>query len=107
MPGERTGGGFGDRLTNLVAARRSQLVLGLDPDPSRLWPRAVELPGGAEKPPAARAALAVAAHCTLAIEAVAEPAWESSCRPRASSAWERPGGRRWARSPSAPATTGY
>ncbi len=72
MPGERTGGGFGDRLTNLVAARRSQLVLGLDPDPSRLWPRAVELAGGAGRPPAARAALAVEAHCTLAIEAVAE-----------------------------------
>jgi orotidine-5'-phosphate decarboxylase len=58
-----------------VSARESQLVLGLDPDPSRLWPRAIELAGGAgdpPAPPAARAALAVAIHCTLAIEAVGE-----------------------------------
>jgi orotidine-5'-phosphate decarboxylase len=75
-------------------------VLGLDPDPARLWPRALELadratssgagsggktvggtssggtssggPGGPPVPPEARAALAVALHCTLAIEAVAE-----------------------------------
>jgi orotidine-5'-phosphate decarboxylase len=48
------------------------LVLGLDPDPARLWPRAIELAGGAGDPPAppqARAALAVAMHCSLAIEA--------------------------------------
>jgi orotidine-5'-phosphate decarboxylase len=58
-----------------VVARRSQLVLGLDPDPARLWPRAIELAGGPGDPPASpaqRAATAVAIHCTLAIEAVAE-----------------------------------
>jgi len=33
---------FGDRLTAGVAARESQIVLGLDPDPSRLWPEALE-----------------------------------------------------------------
>jgi orotidine-5'-phosphate decarboxylase len=63
---------FGDRLSKLVAKRGSQLVLGLDPDPARLWPRAIELAGGAGDPPAppqARAALAVAIHCSLAIEA--------------------------------------
>jgi orotidine-5'-phosphate decarboxylase len=63
---------FGDRLARVVEQRRSQLVLGLDPDPSRLWPRAIELAGGAgdpPAPPAARAAMAVAIHCSLAIEA--------------------------------------
>ena len=33
---------FGDRLAGAVAARESQVVLGLDPDPQRLWPGAVE-----------------------------------------------------------------
>jgi orotidine-5'-phosphate decarboxylase len=49
-------------------------VLGLDPDPARLWPRAIELAarGGEVGEPAARAARAVAAHCSLAIEATAE-----------------------------------
>jgi orotidine-5'-phosphate decarboxylase len=63
---------FGDRLNKRVAERQSQLVLGLDPDPARLWPRAIELAGGpGDSPgtPAARAAMAVAIHCTLAIEA--------------------------------------
>jgi orotidine-5'-phosphate decarboxylase len=58
-----------------VADRGSQLVLGLDPDPAQLWPRAIELASAADSPPvapAARAGLAVALHCTLAIEAVAE-----------------------------------
>ncbi len=66
---------FGDRLASAVVERASQLVLGLDPDPARLWPRAIELAGGAgdpPAPPAVRASLAVAIHCTLAIEAVAE-----------------------------------
>jgi orotidine-5'-phosphate decarboxylase len=31
---------FGDRLPTAVAARESQVVLGLDPDPARLWPSA-------------------------------------------------------------------
>lgn len=66
---------FGDRLHRRVVERRSQLVLGLDPDPMRLWPRAIELVGGmgpSADPPAARAARAVAAHCRLAIEAAGE-----------------------------------
>ena len=33
---------FGDRLAAAVAARESQIVLGIDPDPARLWPRALE-----------------------------------------------------------------
>jgi orotidine-5'-phosphate decarboxylase len=33
---------FGDRLAAAVAARESQIVLGIDPDPVRLWPAAVE-----------------------------------------------------------------
>jgi orotidine-5'-phosphate decarboxylase len=55
----------------LVERRRSQVVLGLDPDPVRLWPRALELAarGGS---PAERAGRAVAAHCRLAIEATAD-----------------------------------
>ncbi len=64
--------GFGDLLAGRVAERSSQIVLGLDPDPARLWPRAVELADRTSDPPAARAAFAVAAHCALAIEAVAE-----------------------------------
>jgi orotidine-5'-phosphate decarboxylase len=74
----------GDRLAERVLARRSQLVLGLDPDPVRLWPRALELattdpggregggggdgPGGAEGA-ADRAGRAVAAHCRLLVDA--------------------------------------
>src|SRR4051794_36048694 len=33
---------FGDRLATAVARRESQIVLGIDPDPVRLWPGAVE-----------------------------------------------------------------
>ena len=33
---------FGDRLMAAVAERESQIVLGIDPDPARLWPAAVE-----------------------------------------------------------------
>jgi orotidine-5'-phosphate decarboxylase len=66
---------FGDRVAREVAARQSQLVLGLDPDPDRLWPRAGELADAAAGSYAAageRAAHAVALHCALVIEAVAE-----------------------------------
>jgi orotidine-5'-phosphate decarboxylase len=66
---------FGDRLAGRVMRRQSQLVLGLDPDPALLWSHALELVGGvdvASAPPAVRAARAVAAHCSLVIEAVAE-----------------------------------
>ncbi len=47
-------------------------MLGLDPDPARLWPRALELAYLPNAPPAARAAFAVATHCQLAMEAVAD-----------------------------------
>ncbi len=59
---------FGDRLAALVAARESQIVLGLDPDPARLWPEALGQapPDG---PPARRAAAAVRAHCAALIDA--------------------------------------
>jgi orotidine-5'-phosphate decarboxylase len=50
-----------------VRERRSQLVLGLDPDPGRLWPTAAA-PGVAASP-AARAASAVVDHCRAVIEA--------------------------------------
>ena len=55
--------GFGDRLRRRVTERCSQLVLGFDPDPMRLWPRAIELVGGTgatSDPPADRAARAEA-----------------------------------------------
>ena len=58
-----------------VATRQSQLVLGLDPDPARLWPRATELSeasAGSAAAPQERAARAVEAHCSLAIEAAGE-----------------------------------
>jgi orotidine-5'-phosphate decarboxylase len=45
---------FGDRLAGLVEARETQIVLGLDPDPAKLWPQA----GGD-----------VAAHCRAVIDA--------------------------------------
>ena len=72
-PGHEGLTSFGDRLAERVAARRSQIVLGLDPDPARLWPDAVRraearLTAGE---PAVRAAIAVAAHCALVIEATA------------------------------------
>ena len=87
---------FGDRLATAVAARESQIVLGLDPDPARLWPAAAAgtslspatatptaatapetTTAGAATPlpldppatPRERAAAAVAAHCRAAIDA--------------------------------------
>jgi orotidine-5'-phosphate decarboxylase len=58
-----------------VAARGSQIVLGLDPDPGRLWPQALEWvdqSASSGQPAALRAAQAVTMHCALVIEAVAE-----------------------------------
>jgi orotidine-5'-phosphate decarboxylase len=60
-----------------VSERESQLVVGLDPDPNRLWPEAVERahavadqhPG-----PAATAAVAVLYHCRAVLDAVATAA---------------------------------
>jgi len=60
--------GFGERLTALVAARESQIVLGLDPDPARLWPEALER-APADGTPARRAAAAVREHCAALIDA--------------------------------------
>lgn len=65
---------FGDRVAHEVAARESQLVLGLDPDPGRLWPRAAELAtsaAGSSGSAGECAARAVAAHCALVLDAVA------------------------------------
>ncbi|MEJ7797689.1 MAG: orotidine-5'-phosphate decarboxylase [Solirubrobacteraceae bacterium] len=59
---------FGERLERLVAARESQIVLGLDPDPARLWPEALERAPAAGTP-AQRAAGAVRAQCAALIEA--------------------------------------
>ena len=57
-----------------MQARRSQIVLGLDPDPSMLWPAADEpAPGiSAEGSPAERAASAVLTHCKALIDATAD-----------------------------------
>jgi orotidine-5'-phosphate decarboxylase len=63
---------FGDRLASLVAERSSQIVLGLDPDPARLWPSALERAGASGGDPAERAAEAVRAHCLMVIEAAGE-----------------------------------
>jgi orotidine-5'-phosphate decarboxylase len=62
---------FGDRLAAAVAARESQIVLGLDPDPARLWPAGEDAGRQAPGGPADRAAAAVVAHCEAAIGAVA------------------------------------
>jgi orotidine-5'-phosphate decarboxylase len=59
---------FADRLAGAVRARGSQIVLGLDPDPARLWPEAVAQ-APAEGPPARRAAAALRAHCAALIDA--------------------------------------
>ena len=61
-------GRFADRLAALVAERESQIVLGLDPDPARVWPEALEAapPSG---DPAVRAAEVVVAHCSALIAA--------------------------------------
>ena len=86
-PGGHEFSGFGDRLAERVTARRSQIVLGLDPDPGRLWPDALRLAADrdtrassdaradsdtATESPAARAGRAVAAHCALVIQATSE-----------------------------------
>ena len=69
------GRGLGDRLAAQVARRGSQIVLGIDPDPARLWPRALELTGdggGDAGDAAQRAGRAVAAHCRLLLDAAGE-----------------------------------
>jgi orotidine-5'-phosphate decarboxylase len=59
---------FADRLAELVEARESQIVLGLDPDPVRLWPDALAQ-APSDGAPARRAAIAVRAHCAALIDA--------------------------------------
>ena len=67
---------LGDRLADAVQRRRSQLVLGIDPDPLRLWPLALALVGSMPAlpgaGPAALAARAVAAHGRVLLEAAGE-----------------------------------
>jgi orotidine-5'-phosphate decarboxylase len=56
-----------------VAERESQIVLGLDPDPLKLWPEADDAAAGAlGAPPVARAAAGVLAHCCAVIDAVGD-----------------------------------
>ena len=81
-----TPAGFGERLAAAVTARESQIVLGLDPDPRRLWPpaagddgtqatvealqaaaRAVGVTAGSARTSAVAAA--VLAHCRALIDA--------------------------------------
>jgi orotidine-5'-phosphate decarboxylase len=83
---------FGDRLAARVADRQSQIVLGLDPDPARLWPDAAAAlpPAGA---PAALAAAAVRAHCAALVDAAA-PACVA-CKPQLA-CFERLGAPGWA-----------
>jgi orotidine-5'-phosphate decarboxylase len=59
---------FADRLAALVEERRSQICLGLDPDPARLGPEGEAAAAGADAPAAVRAGAAVAAHCRALIE---------------------------------------
>jgi orotidine-5'-phosphate decarboxylase len=59
---------FADELAARVKERESQIVLGLDPDPRRLWP--VQAPGAGDV--ATRTAGAVLAHCRAVIEAVGD-----------------------------------
>jgi orotidine-5'-phosphate decarboxylase len=59
---------FGERLAARVAERRSNLVLGLDPDPDRVWPMVTEHVRVGGDPPEA-AAQAVAAQCGALIAA--------------------------------------
>ena len=59
---------FSDRLAALVDERESQIVLGLDPDPSRVWPQARAAAPDAGTP-AQRAAEVVVAHCSALIAA--------------------------------------
>jgi orotidine-5'-phosphate decarboxylase len=59
---------FADTLATRVRERESQIVLGLDPDPMRLWPLAADAPA-ADGSPAQRTADAVLAHCRAVIAA--------------------------------------
>jgi len=62
---------FGDVLATRVAQRESQLVLGVDPDPTALWPGLDDRPARSAPPLADPVASAVLAHCTALIDAAA------------------------------------
>lgn len=67
---------FGDRLAARVAERRSQIVLGIDPDPGGLWPAEArgqpgELEGVADGT-SRRLGAAVLGHCTALIDAAGD-----------------------------------
>ena len=62
-------GGFGARVAERVALRESQLLVGLDPDPSALWPGSWDAADAAASP-AAQAAAAVTVHCRNVIDVV-------------------------------------
>jgi orotidine-5'-phosphate decarboxylase len=57
---------FGDTLSDCVAGRESQIVLGLDPDPMRLWP-GIDIPKLGSR--AERVAAMVLTHCRTLIDA--------------------------------------
>ena len=63
---------FADRLVRRVEARRSQIVLGLDPDPRALWPAAMAADEdvGNDRGVRERTAAAVERHCRAVIEGV-------------------------------------
>jgi orotidine-5'-phosphate decarboxylase len=63
------GSPFADRLTALVDERRSQVCLGLDPDPAKLLP-GTRVESDGDGSPAAQAGRAVAAHCRELIATV-------------------------------------
>jgi orotidine-5'-phosphate decarboxylase len=71
VSGAATVTSFGVRLAGAVAARESQVVLGLDPDPARLWPQTGGDIAAGDRSPAGRAAAAVLDHCRRVIDAVA------------------------------------
>jgi orotidine-5'-phosphate decarboxylase len=82
---------FGDRLAAQVAARESQIVLGIDPDPARLWPDAAgAIPASGS--PAELAAAAVTAHCAALIDAAAAAC--VACKPQLA-CFERLGAPGW------------
>jgi orotidine-5'-phosphate decarboxylase len=61
---------FGERLASAASRRGTPLVLGLDPDPARLWPGGLAAEPSPD--PAAAAAAAVEQHCQRLIDATAE-----------------------------------
>ncbi len=79
---------FGDRLAAAVATRESQIVLGIDPDPARLWADAVERAGAAraQLAEALAAAERAVARRPGATPAAGEPGDPQGARPQAAAA---------------------